>query len=210
MGIIKNIIFDFGQVIIDIDPPGVINRFREKIGADDFERFYNRLHERNIFDRLEINDLSAEAFIHAFQQESEHRLSAIEILDIWNSMIVGIPAHRLLFLEKLKEDYQIYLLSNTNGIHLEIIYKHLEKDHGVSDFDQRFFHNTYYSHVVRMRKPDLKIYEHVLQDAGIKAEETLFVDDKVENIEAAAKLGIRGAHHDPDNEIVDVFEGYLK
>jgi HAD superfamily hydrolase (TIGR01509 family) len=205
----KNLIFDFGQVIIDIDPPRVQRLFREALDGS-YEIAFQRLKERDIFNRLEVGALSEEGFILAIQQECQGKLHARQIMDIWSEMLVGIPAHRLEFLENLRSHYRVFLLSNTNAIHLKQIYRHLEVDHQVTDFNTRFFEKTYYSNEVRMRKPDPAIFHHVLEDAGLEAHETLFIDDYPENIEMAKKLGFKGALHNPEKDIATVFDSYLK
>lgn len=204
----KNIIFDFGNVIIDIDDNRVVDLFRQMMG-DAVEPLIEELNRQDIFNKLEIGAISEESFIWAIQHAANLQIEAREIWKIWNEMLIGIPVHRLTFLENLRKRYRTFLLSNTNSIHLKAIYSHLQKDHQVHDFDTRFFEKAWYSHEVGIRKPDPAFFQFAMDDAGLKAGETLFIDDKEENVQAAEKAGLHAVLHDPFEDIVEVFEKYL-
>lgn len=205
----KNIIFDFGQVLIDIAPERVDVLFRQALGHR-YESAFRALIEQDVFNRLEVDALSEESFIWAIQHASGGELGGREILRIWNAMLVGIPAHRLKFLAKLREQYRVFLLSNTNSIHLKAIYRYLEQEHQIYDFDTRFFDRAWYSHEIKLRKPDPAIYQYILNAAKIKPEETLFIDDNPDNVVEARRAGIVGIVHDPSDDIVAVFDTYLE
>ena len=113
-----------------------------------------------------------------------------QIDEAWNSMLLHWRAASLSFLETLSKKYKIFLLSNTNDIHLQAVVKLLKEQTGRESIDE-LFTAAYYSHKINYRKPNADIFEFVLKDAGIKANETLFIDDLENNIETAAVLGFK-------------------
>ena len=137
-------------------------------------------------------------------------LSIRHLKEAWNAMLLQIPPQRFEMLSRLKEKYHVYLLSNTNKTHVDWVDGYLKTVYGFSiqDFDKRFFHKSYYSHLIHLRKPNDNIYEFVLQDAGIKAENTLFIDDNAHNIEGAKRLGLQTILHPIGDEIVETMKSF--
>ena len=114
------------------------------------------------------------------------------IKEVWNSILKDFPLYRLEFLENLKEKYHLFLLSNTDSIHIQRFKENVGKQ-----FYDRFFNSfkkMYYSYEMKMRKPDVEIYEFVLKEQNLNPSETLFIDDRQDNIESAAALGIQVWH----------------
>jgi glucose-1-phosphatase len=111
-------------------------------------------------------------------------------------------------LERLAKKYTLYVLSNTNQTHIDWVHEDLKKNHHISEYEQRFFTKVYYSHEIHLRKPDVEIYEYVLQNANLNAAETLFIDDNYDNVQAAQSIGIQVIHHLLGNEIVDILKNY--
>ena len=123
----------------------------------------------------------------------------------WNAMLLGFPQKKLDLLETLKGKYNVYLLSNTNNIHLQYINNILlPKVNHHSQLDD-FFHRAYYSHRMKKRKPDAEIFDQVLQEGNFLPEETLFLDDNLSNVEGAEKLGIKTVHVVNPDMIYDYF-----
>ena len=187
---IKNIIFDLGVVLIDLDYGRSEKAFRLFLNGQ-YDDAYQKLSENDVFINFEKGLISEESFINALQRAVTPAPDPKMIIDAWNLMLIGIPGRRLAFLKELGKKYRLFLLSNTNAIHMAWIRKHLRRDHCVRNFDTRFFEKAYYSFELHMRKPDKEIFDFVLEDAGVIASETLFIDDKEENTIAAEKLGIR-------------------
>ena len=189
MTTINNVLFDFGKVLLDFDNDNAKNHFT-KLGVDDYEKHVMALHAQNVFNELETGELTAHQFINTISQKLNGSVSDTEIQNAWNSILMGYRTESMKHLEKLKNRYSLYLLSNTNVLHHEqfdrILYNQLQ----VKSLDS-YFTKAYYSHQIGMRKPDLKIYEFVLNDAGINAAETLFIDDLPENVAAASCLGFQ-------------------
>jgi putative hydrolase of the HAD superfamily len=205
---IKNIIFDLGNVIIDLDLERSEYELKRILGEDMREKLAAEGHAE-IFERFEMGLCSEDEFLSVLQSVGNQQVSFRRLIDAWNAMLIYTPKHRLEMLSGLKSKYNVFLLSNTNETHLRWVHDDLARTHGIHDFETRFFHKPYYSHLVQLRKPNLNIYEFVLQDANLLPEETLFIDDNAANIAAAKSLGIQTIHHAIGAEVVDVLTSYL-
>lgn len=186
---INNVLFDFGKVLINFDNDNAKTYFK-KLGVDDYEKHVMALHAENIFNQLETGEITADQFINTISQKLHGSVSDTDIQNAWNSILTDYRTESMKHLEKLKNKYSLYLLSNTNAIHHEQFDRILFNQMRVKSLDS-YFTKAYYSHQIGMRKPDLKIYEFVLNDAGIIAAETLFIDDLPDNIAAASDLGFQ-------------------
>lgn len=203
---IENIIFDFGGVILDIDYGKTDNHLGALIDKDKiyFDPY------KTIFEQYEIGLFNEEAFLHKMRMAlGKKDVSNETILSGWNSMLGPTYGHRLEMLDRLKSSLRLFLLSNTNHTHLAFVMDHLTKDHGIGDFNERYFEKTYYSHLIRRRKPNPDIYKFVLQDAGIDGSKTLFIDDSLENVEGAIESGINAICHDRNVDITTVIDDYI-
>ena len=160
------------------------------MGVKDFNLIQQQLTEANLFDDLETGKISPDAFCETIRTASNLPLKDADIITAWNTLLLDFREDTMHFLTQLRKNYKLYLLSNTNAIHLEQFYKQLQNQLGKSSLDF-YFDKLYYSHLVGLRKPDAAIYHFVLKDAGITAEETLFIDDLELNISAAAALGFQ-------------------
>jgi len=206
---IRNVIFDLGNVLLDLDSDQVNVAFKNLLG-EDFSRLAASEETKKIFLYLETGHYSEESFINALQRLSTTVPDGKKVIDAWNSLLVGIPSQRLDMLEALsKKGYQLYLLSNTNSLHIHWLHRYMKATHNIENFETQFFKKSYYSHLLGMRKPDKEIYEYVLSDAFIKAEETLFIDDGEANILGAQQLGISTLLHDPASDITELIQTFL-
>jgi glucose-1-phosphatase len=207
---IKNIIFDLGNVLMDLDFYKVNTAFQELVGAD-FYQLVDSEETKNIFLQFEIGHYSEESFINALQRLSPKVPDGRKVIEAWNTLLVGIPPQRLEMLTILKEKgYQLYLLSNTNSLHIQWLNKYMKDTYDIEGFDQRFFVKSYYSYLINMRKPNQEIFEFVLADAFIKAEETLFIDDTKTYTLSAQKLGIATIHHNSAFDITEVMQRFIE
>ncbi|MRX66028.1 HAD family hydrolase [Maribacter luteus] len=181
---IKNIIFDFGDVFINLDKEIV---FREMQKYENPELTPKLLEVSNAY---EIGAITTDAFVKELNNAFP-KASAEEIISVWNGMILDFPDHRLEFLEQLTKEntYRLFLLSNTNALHIA----HVMESMGEQKYNRfkKCFEQFYLSHEIALRKPNTDIYEFVLKENDLNAIETLFVDDTSENTEAANKLGIK-------------------
>lgn len=207
---VKNIIFDLGNVLIDLDIPH-FNKTTEALFGNEYEYAMKEAERRNIWDIFEVGGMSEENFIWNFQNIAKKKqLQPYEIIKAWNSMLGQIHPARFDMLERLKKKYNLYIFSNTNSIHIEWVNRYLKREYksSIPDFEKKYFEKVYYSHIIRARKPNVDGFLHILNDADLIAEETLFIDDKIENIEGAKLAGMQGLHHPVGTEIVEVLKGF--
>jgi len=188
---IKNIIFDFGGVILDIDYQRTIHAF-EDLGLADFERQYSQAQQSGVFDDFEIGLASSTDFVAELKALLPAVVTEKEIVSAWNAMLLDFLPGRISFLEEICQRYNIFLYSNTNAIHQNFFYDLLAKDYGVERFNA-LFQKTYYSHEFGYRKPNADGFLKILAENQLHATETLFVDDSIQHIEGAAALGIQTA-----------------
>ena len=197
----KALLFDLGNVIIDLD----INKSFEKL-----QQLCRPDADQSKIDavilKYECGRVSTEIFINTLLSQSYSDVQALDIIEAWNSMLLGIPGKRLEMLRKLKSIYNVHLLSNTNWLHLEWVHRYLKTEHNVNDFENEFFHTAYYSHIIGDRKPKPSIFYHVISDASLIAGETLYMDDVQENLNTASDLGFQTYLVKPGEEIGE----YLK
>ncbi len=203
---IRNIIFDLGGVILNIDPQRTIDELRN-LGWKDFYQGGNQSLNRELFFQLEKGDSSPGTFRENVRQQVKYEITDIAIDHAWSAMILDMPADRIRYLEELKKTYRIFLLSNTNEIHRIKFHRDFELEYGYP-FDHLFERN-FYSHQMGMRKPDPRIYFQALNEANLIPEETLFIDDMKENIEAAKLTGMKVLHITPGT-LLEMLPDYLK
>lgn len=185
---IKNIIFDLGGVIINIDYHLTIDAFK-KIGFRNFDSVFTQASQLGIFDQLDKGLITPDEFRSKIRKFSENSYSDKQLDEAWNAMLLDFPIERLKLLEKIKQHYRTFLLSNTNQIHCEIYTKDLQNTYGVNDLSH-FFEKVYLSHEIHMRKPDSEAFMLILNENNLKPEETLFIDDTMQHIEGAKKVGL--------------------
>jgi putative hydrolase of the HAD superfamily len=186
---IKNLLLDLGGVLINIDFKKVTLAFRQ-LGVEDFDRQFSQLSASSLFEDLERGRISDSEFYRVMQEQAGPGISEAAIRDAWNAILLDFRKESMRFLEENKEKYRIFLLSNTNDIHLRKVNEILLNQTGTPTLDQ-YFEKAYYSQKLGMRKPNEDIFDFVLTDAGIKAADTLFIDDSRPNIETADRLGFK-------------------
>ena len=186
---IKNIIFDLGGVLLDVDYQKTIVAFN-RLGIENFEDMYSQFKADELFEKLETGKLTENEFYTAIKDRTAVQITDKDIENSWNAMILNFRKDSLDFLEELSSEYKIYLLSNTNSIHLKYFQKSFIQETGKPLLD-KYFIKAWYSHKLGLRKPGTAIYEFVLRDERLNASETLFIDDSINNIDAAASVGIK-------------------
>ncbi len=187
---IEVVIFDLGGVIIDLDVHKTLNAFRQLIG-DEFDILEEAQLNESFYMEYEKGHISCDEFRAHIRGLTEKTLTDQEIDRAWNSMLLDIPGDRFSWIEALKKDYRICILSNTNVIHVDCFHQ-IFKEQTRYDHPTEVFDKLFYSCDMGMRKPDENIYEQVLKDMGVTPERAIFFDDKQENIDTAEKLGING------------------
>lgn len=178
---INTIIFDFGDVFINLDKKATLDGLK-KLGLSDWNEDLNYLNLS-----FEKGQIAREDFLLGIQKHIPNA-SIEEITTAWNAVLLDFPLKRLEFLQKLSKKYKLFLLSNTDSIHIETF----EQENGTSFYSDFYqcFEKVYFSFEMGMRKPDVEIYNFVLSQHNLIAKHTLFVDDKKENTDAAQSLGI--------------------
>lgn len=186
---IKNIIFDYGNVIFMLDFEKMKQGW-ESIGISGPTAFFSHGLQHPIFDEFDKGMISVPEFRAFIREKSGRPLTDDEIDAAWNSLLLGVNKGTHEVLAELKKKYRTFLLSNINPIHYGYIMDYLKREFGFEDNDH-LFEKTYYSHFIGIRKPDPAIFEKVLKENNLVAEETLFIDDIAANLEAAKSLGIQ-------------------
>ncbi len=205
---IRNIIFDYGGVIIDIDYDNP-RRELEKIGVNNFDAIFSKLKQHPMFDLLDKGKITEHDFREEFRKLTEVSLTDEQIDHAWNSMLLGIKEEKIKLLKQLHLTYKTFLLSNTNFIHIRWITKYLLRQHGRVNLDS-LFDKVYYSCVVGMRKPDAAIFLKVIEANSLKPQETLYIDDSLHNVEAANNAGLHGLLYDPASSLTDFIHENLE
>ena len=189
---IKNIIFDFGDVFLNLDKAGPSKVLKQK-GID-----FMTKEDEELLRTYEVGKVTSEEVILHFNKN--YSLKNDEFKWIWNSMLLDFPDHRFEFLKNLKSSnkYRLFLLSNTNEIHIDWV----KEDWGMERYDEfkSCFEKFYLSHEIHLRKPNTDIYEFVLSENQLKPDETFFIDDTKVNTDAASAIGIKTWNIDPRNE----------
>lgn len=201
---IHNIIFDFGGVIINIDPDRIGTVLAQK-GVDNLLELHDHLFSKDIYKRLETGHVSPQQFRDEIKSVISIPVSDQDIDEAWNSIILDIPEERLRLLEAIKKNYRIYLLSNTNSIHFDFYNQYFARTFGYKGLSD-LFEKAYFSHEMGLRKPNPEIFRVVLADAGLSPEETLFIDDNAENVKVANDVGIQGHHLNDGTELTSLFK----
>lgn len=192
MQVIRNIIFDFGGVLVDLDRHRCIEAFR-RIGAGAIAGYVDECRQEDLFHDLEVGLTDVGRFCEAVRRACPGcNASDDDICDAWNALLTGIPRHRLDRLKELRRDYRLVLLSNTNPIHWRKAVDDYFTQGGLNV--NYYFEKTYLSYEMRMLKPDEEIYRKVLDSSGMDAGDTLFIDDSKANCAAAERLGITSMH----------------
>ncbi len=201
---LKNIIFDLGNVILNVDYSKSLDAFH-RLGFVNFEATVEKLKADQVFNHIETGKLRPEGFRNELRKYTNIPVTDNQLDEAWNAMLLDFPKNRIHKLIELSKKYKLFLLSNTNEIHTQCFNKSFAETFGFPDFDC-LFEMAYYSQRIHLRKPDPKIYEKVLNDNMLQPNKTLFIDDLLVNIEAAQALGIHCHHLLPEEELVDVLD----
>ncbi len=196
---IKNIIFDFGGVLLPIDAGKTAEEF-ERLGMSNFEELFSLKKQEHFFDDFEKGKTSPQAFRNDIRKHYNRPIPDEEIDFAWNAMLGELTPERFEFLKELGSRYQLFLLSNTNVIHHASFISRLNGTYGKGKFEDIFVH-AYYSFNTKHRKPEKAIYDLVMREHNLKPQECVFIDDNMENAKGAQDAGMNAIHHDKGMEI---------
>lgn len=199
---IKNIIFDLGGVIIDIDYQATTKAF-EKLGIDDFNTRYSQLNQTALFDDFEKGIISSQHFINKLMDIVPKGVTPNQIVSAWNAMLGKIPAQKIQLLNHVRSTHRIFMLSNTNALHLPVVNKFWRD---ITPLEMRdLFEQVYLSFEIGMRKPNKEIFEWVCKENNLNPENTLFIDDSPQHIEGAKSAGLKTHFYENEQEFYALF-----
>ncbi|MEG1563023.1 MAG: HAD family phosphatase [Bacteroides sp.] len=184
---IKNLLIDFGGVLINLNRPRCIENFK-KLGLCNADEMLDEYHQQGFFLEHEKGQIDAIEFRNGIRDIMGKIVTDRQIDAVWNSFLVDIPTFKLDLLLKLRENYVVYLLSNTNDIHWKWACQHAFPYRGFRVED--YFEKIFLSYEMKMVKPDAEIFQAVIEDTGIVPEQTFFIDDSEANCKTARALGL--------------------
>ncbi len=184
---IKNIIFDLGGVLVRLDKKACVDSFRN-LGFENFDKILNEFVQEGFFLDFEKGLISSDEFRKIIRENIVGEVKDEEIDRAMADFLIEIPRNKLDTLFMLKKNYKVFLLSNTNPIAINAVKGFFEVE-GRKMED--YFNKVFLSYEMKLAKPSVQIFEKVLELAGIIAQETLFIDDGLANLESASKLGYK-------------------
>ena len=199
--VIRNILFDLGGVILDINVQATLKKFYD-LGFPPELLNYPHNMTTDLFYRFETGKIGIPEFRDELRKISGVDVGNSELDEAWNAMLLRIPAERTRLIDKLANRYSLYMLSNTSALHVPVFEKMYEEASGIRM--KEVFTGIYYSYQIGWHKPDREAWECVLDDAGIAAEETLFLDDNIHNIKASQELGFKAIHIHERTSLLDL------
>ncbi len=197
-----NIIFDLGGVLINIDYLKTKFEF-EKLGLQNFDELFTQFKQDNIFDLFERGEIGPEEFYQNLAEKAKINISIAQFNKAWIAMLLDFPEERMNLLDNLKKSYRLFLLSNTNSLHIPAFKKSIKQE-GLYDRFTDVFEKHYYSSEVGMRKPDAEIFDLVVNENDLNKEKTLFIDDSPQHVEGAINAGLDAFHLKPGLDIIDI------
>lgn len=196
---IKNIVFDLGGVLCGLDAERCIRAFHQ-IGAEEVAVYVEEHRVEDLFLQSELGYITTEEFCEEVRRITQRNLDDEHIVWAWNELLTGITPERRQAVLELSKKYRLFILSNTNDMH----WKKWEASSLLplkgEVFKDGVFEKCFLSYELHLAKPQREIFEAVLQQADIKADETLFIDDSLKNCEAAEALGIHTYHNHHIND----------
>jgi putative hydrolase of the HAD superfamily len=197
----KAVIFDFGNVIINIEFQRIYQTL-SKLTSKPIAYIEKRITEEQIFRRYESGQFTDEEFREIIRQTLCFALSDKEVDTAWNAILLDIPIERIDLINNIRKKYPVYLLSNTNNIHISASNNYLNEAHGIKNLDV-LFDKLYLSYEMGMWKPDTEIYYEVLRSINLEPNEVIFFDDNLQNIESAKAIGMQTILVEPTTSIVE-------
>ncbi|MBK8845660.1 MAG: HAD family phosphatase [Bacteroidetes bacterium] len=199
---IKNIIFDLGVVLLDLNIDATVRAF-ERIGFSNFGDIYSQSKPTELFIKFDKGHITPDQFRNEVRAYIGSFLPGSIIEEAWNAMLGSIPADRMQLLQELKSDFKLFLLSNTNETHITEFETILSNEFGANAF-QDCFEKIYYSCRAGMRKPDMDIYSLIIRENNLNPEETIFIDDTLVHVEGARKAGLTAFHLQPQQSVEEL------
>ena len=197
---LDTLILDLGGVLIDVDYARTAAAFKA-LGVERFEELFSKAKQTDLFDRFERGEVEAALFREELRKLAGVPLSDRQIDSCWNAMLGSIPAERMLLVEDLRMRYRVFLLSNTNVIHVPAFMAIVAAENRIIDFRQEF-DGFFFSFEMGLRKPEPAIFHRVLKETFATSGRTLFIDDSIQHVEGARNAGLPAEHLDLTREDV--------
>lgn len=194
---VRNIIFDLGGVLINLDYHATSAAFKN-LGMQHFDDIFSQATQSGLFDLLDKGRISPQVFRDEMRKHLPPGTTDTEIDTAWNAMLLDLPQYRIEFLKKTAQQFRIFLLSNTNEIHIPEFEKRIREENHIENFSS-LFEGAYYSSRIGMRKPDEEIFNFVVERHDLNKDETLFIDDSIQHVVGACNAGIHAIHLDVKN-----------
>jgi FMN phosphatase YigB (HAD superfamily) len=204
---IKNIIFDLGGILLKVNYQKTQDAF-VKLGITNFDEYYRQDFVSRPFEQIEVGDILPEEFYEGIRNITNTKIADADLENAWNAMLGEFWLDRLEWLDEINKQYNVYLFSNTNQIHYDCfqnIYEQTNPKHKFSDY----FTKDYYSQILKLRKPNIESYQAILKEQNLEAQETLFIDDTLKNIEGAELAGLKILHITNSMSLIDEVEKLL-
>tara|TARA_B100001287_G_scaffold274687_1_gene280515 strand:+ start:102 stop:722 length:621 start_codon:yes stop_codon:yes gene_type:complete len=197
---INTIIFDLGGVILNIDYKRTIDEFK-KLGIKNAEHLYSKKQQSKLFDEIETGKITKDYFLKILKEKTSNS-KLDEVRNAWNALLLNLPEKRIKMLQELKKKYNLFLLSNTNIIHVEA----LKKKFGDKKYNEFYnlFNKVYYSHEINVRKPSKDAFNIIIKQNKLTINRVLFIDDSPQHISSAKKIGINTLYVDGEKDITDL------
>ena len=203
---IRNIIFDLGGVLLNIDPKKTIEAFG-KLGMKQLVGDKGLSYDHDIFYMMEQGQITSDEFRYGVIELLPQKVSFQEIDNAWTAMLLDFPSVRVELIKNLRKDFKIYLFSNTNAIHVEKFHSNFRNQHRFEV--SSLFERDFYSNEIGYRKPSPESYQEIIKLSGINPEESLFIDDSFPNVESATASGLKGFWLEPGQKVEKIFQEYL-
>lgn len=203
---VKNIIFDLGGVLLNIDPKKTIEAF-SALGMQQLIGDKGLTYYHDIFYQMEQGQVTPDEFRDGVRQLLSANINSEEIDNAWTAMLLDFPEIRVELLRRLRKEFKVYLFSNTNAIHVEKYHTNFRNQHGFEV--STLFEKDFYSNEIGFRKPTSESFQEIIRLSGINPAESLFIDDSVQNVEAAISSGLQGLWLQPGQKIEELFQEFL-
>ena len=197
------LIFDLGNVIIDIDYQRSLNLLKSQLPSS-FDHKVDFFYATDFHKNYEKGLIDSPTFRDEVRSYFEQDWPDSKVDELWNSLLGKIPQDRLDLVAKLKQNFQVGILSNTNEIHIEAVYNIIKEDFGMERFEPLFDH-VFYSHEMGLSKPSAEIYTRMLESLGSSSDRVIFFDDLEANVKGAKSVGIQAVHVTGPKVIFDYF-----
>jgi putative hydrolase of the HAD superfamily len=205
---VRGIVFDIGNVLIDIDYQKTVSEF-QKLANRDFSKIVSYTSQEEFFNQYERGEISTADFIMTIKKHLKPETTEEQIIAAWNTMLVDYPHQKIELLEGLKTDFSLFALSNINEMHISLMDSNIKRLYGKEKF-REYFQKAFYSNEIGMRKPEKRIYDFLVSESGFSAEQLLFIDDKKENLIPASALGIQTIHLEEREQLYSFFEHFFE